>query len=77
MSIGKLATLSPAHSALVPAVGRVKRDALSVLLEVACRVGAAISIDGEVDAEAVLTRTDAAMYEVKRPTRTLETAVPA
>ncbi|MEY2430658.1 MAG: hypothetical protein QOC92_383 [Acidimicrobiaceae bacterium] len=40
-------------------------------------VGAAISVEGELDAEAVLTRADAAMYEMKRRTRSQESALPA
>ena len=32
-------------------------------------VGAAVSLDGELDAEALLSRADAAMYEVKRRSR--------
>jgi diguanylate cyclase (GGDEF)-like protein/PAS domain S-box-containing protein len=37
-------------------------------------VGAAVSIQGELDAEAVLTRADAAMYDAKRQTRVPEEA---
>jgi diguanylate cyclase (GGDEF)-like protein len=37
-------------------------------------VGAAVSIQGELDAEAVLTRADAAMYDAKRQARVPEEA---
>jgi diguanylate cyclase (GGDEF)-like protein len=40
-------------------------------------VGAAVSEEGEVDAEAVLTRADAAMYEAKRRSRVKATGLRA
>jgi len=40
-------------------------------------VGAAMSVEGEIDAEAVLTRADAAMYKAKRRTRALATGLHA
>jgi diguanylate cyclase (GGDEF)-like protein/PAS domain S-box-containing protein len=40
-------------------------------LRLRASVGLTISLDGEIDAEAVLSRADAAMYEAKRRTRSL------
>jgi diguanylate cyclase (GGDEF)-like protein len=40
-------------------------------------VGVAISLEDELDAEAVLSRADAAMYEAKRSVGSRESALPA
>jgi diguanylate cyclase (GGDEF)-like protein len=40
-------------------------------------VGVAVSVAGELGAEAVLSRADAAMYEMKRRVRSQESALPA